>query len=45
VETFNPITQKLFMAKLSRFLWALLPVLGMAALRGKRKRSRYDNYY
>jgi len=45
VETFNPITQKLFMAKLSRFLWALLPVLGMAVLRRKKKRSRYDNYY
>ena len=45
VETFNPVTQKLFMAKLSRFLWAVVPVLGMAALRKRRKRSGYNDYY
>lgn len=39
INTFNPITQTLFMAKLSKFLWALVPVLGMAVLR-KRKRTR-----
>ena len=42
VETFNPITQTLFMAKLSRFLWALIPVLGMAVLRKRRKLRRVN---
>ncbi len=39
VKTFNPITRKVFMAEISRFLWAIIPVLGMAILR-KRKRGR-----
>lgn len=44
VKTFNPITQTLFMAKLSKFLWALVPVLGMAAIRKRRSRGRrYNN--
>jgi len=45
VKTFNPITQKLFMAKLSRFLWALVPVLVMAISRKRRRTRRYDNDY
>jgi hypothetical protein len=40
VETFNPITQKLFMAKFSRFLWALAPVVGMTIHRGRRGKTR-----
>ena len=43
VATFNPITQKLFMVELSRFLWALVPVFGMAVLRKKRKPKRIIN--
>jgi len=43
VATFNPITQKLFMIELSRFLWALVPVLGMAILRKGRKPRRVVN--
>lgn len=38
VETLNPVTQKLFMSELSQFLWALVPVLGMAVIRKRRKR-------
>lgn len=47
VATFNPITQKLFMVELSRFLWALVPVIGMAVLRKRRKPRRIidDNSY
>ncbi len=43
IKTFNPITQTLFMAKLSKFLWALVPVIGMAVLRKKKKRGRRYN--
>ena len=38
VEEFNPIIKLLFMAKLSRFLWAIAPVFGVIFL--KRKRGR-----
>jgi len=37
-RAFNPLTQKLFITEISRFLWALIPVLGMAMTR-KRKKS------
>ncbi len=43
ITTFNPITQVLFMAKLSKFLWALFPVLGMAII-GRKKKGRYNKY-
>lgn len=48
VATFNPITQKLFMAKLSRFLWALLPVAGMAMHRSRKRKTggyKYNEDY
>lgn len=40
IETFNPVTQTLFMTKLSKFLWALVPVTGMALIRRRKKRGR-----
>ncbi len=43
IATFNPITQTLFMARLSKFLWALVPILGMAVI-GRRKKRKYNKY-
>ena len=40
VQEFNPIVKVLFMAKLSRFLWALAPVFGVLMFKNKRKRRR-----
>ncbi len=41
VETFNPITQKLFMAEFSRFLWAIVPIVSMALTRKRMGRREF----
>lgn len=45
VDRFNPITQKVFMTELAKFLWAILPVVGMAVIRKKKIRGGYGEDY
>lgn len=43
VRTFNPLTQSIFMAKFSRFLWAIMPVVIMAFMQSKKR--KYNKSY
>ncbi len=45
VDTFNPITQKVFMSEFAKFLWAIVPVLGMAVLRKRKRRGDFAEDY
>ena len=44
VDTFNPITQKVFMSELAKFLWAVLPVAGMALIRVRKRKEFIGDY-
>lgn len=45
VKTFNPITQKVFMSELAKFLWAVLPVAGMALIRARKREREFIGDY
>ena len=43
LEQFSIFTQTLFLSDLAKFAWITLPVLALAAFKGKKKRNRYSD--